>query len=377
MIGFLAVFAAAAVATAATTPLVIRLARRLGAVDRPSDPRKVHREPVPTLGGIGMLFGFLAALGAAAALPQFREVFDSTSEPIGLLVGVLVIALVGVIDDLKGLPPTVKLAGQIVGALAPVLFGIQIVYAWVPGLDVVALAPDLGMPLTILAMLAMINAVNLIDGLDGLAAGVSGIAAVAFFAFAMTSDARGIAESVPTAAPIAAAAVAGMCAGFLVHNWHPARIFMGDTGSMMLGLLLASAGVAYVGRSTAPSYADFAASVPLLVPALVLAIPFVDTVFAVARRAYRRQPITVADKGHLHHLLIAFGHSHRRAVLTMYYWSALMAGAAIAVTVVDVATVVLWGGGAVLLGVALTMAGMRRSRHDTAGAPAAGERRIG
>ncbi|MBW3620659.1 MAG: undecaprenyl/decaprenyl-phosphate alpha-N-acetylglucosaminyl 1-phosphate transferase [Actinobacteria bacterium] len=377
MIGFLAVFLAAAVATAVTTPLVIRLAHRLGAVDRPADPRKVHREPVPTLGGIGMLFGFLAALGMAAAIPQFRDVFESTSEPIGLLVGVLVIATVGVIDDLRGLPPTVKLAGQIVGALAPVLFGIQIVYAWVPGLDVIALAPDLGMPLTILAMLAMINAVNLIDGLDGLAAGVCAIAAVAFFAFSMTAEARGIAEAVPTAAPIAAAAVAGMCVGFLVHNWHPAKIFMGDTGSMMLGLLLASSGVAYVGRSTAPSYADFAGSIPLLVPALVLAIPFVDTLFAVARRAYRRQPITVADKGHLHHLLIAFGHSHRRAVLTMYYWSALLAAGAIAVSVVSVEQVIVWGSAAVLVGVAITLTGMRRAADEAEPAVPGERRRIG
>ena len=377
MIGFLAVFVAAAVATAATTPLVIRVAHRLGAVDRPTDPRKVHREPVPTLGGIGMLFGFLAALGVAALLPQFRDVFESTSEPIGLLVGVLLIALVGVVDDLRGLSAPVKLAGQIVGALAPVLFGIQIVYLWVPGLDVIALAPDLGMPLTIIAMLLMINAVNLIDGLDGLAAGVSGIAAVAFFAVTVTSEARGISEAVPTAAPIAAAAVTGMCLGFLIHNWHPAKIFMGDTGSMVLGLLLASSAVAYVGRSTAPSYADFAGSIPLLVPALVLAIPFVDTAFAVARRAYRRQPITVADKGHLHHLLIAFGHSHRRAVLTMYYWSALLAAGAIAVSVVEVETVVAWGSAAVLVGVALTIIGMRRAQHDEAAAEEARRRRIG
>lgn len=376
MLGFLAVFLVAAAATSATTPLVVRAARRLGAVDRPADPRKVHTEPVPTLGGLGMFVGFLVALGVAWTLPQFNDVFESTSEPIGLLLGVVVIAIVGIADDLRGLPPTVKLAGQIVGALMPVLFGIQIVHAYIPGVGVIALAPDLGMPLTIIAMLAMINAVNLIDGLDGLAAGVSGIAAVAFFTFAVTSEARGITEAVPTAAPMAAAIVAGMCLGFLVHNWHPARIFMGDTGAMMLGLLLASSSIAYVGRSTAPSYADFAGSVPLLIPALVLAIPFADTVFAVARRAYRRQPITVADKGHLHHLLIAFGHSHRRAVLTMYYWSVVLAVAAIGVTIVDLRTVVIGVSIAFVVGVLLTVVGMRRARTDDVARPVRDRRRI-
>ncbi len=363
---------AAAVVTAAITPLVVRLARRVGAVDVPSDPRKVHTDPVPTLGGIAMIGGFLAAFGIASLLPAYRDVFSATSEPLGLLIGVGLIGVIGILDDTIGLPPTVKMAGQILASLGPVLFGIQLVYAWVPGLrEVVTMAPDLGLPLTVLLMVSMINAVNFIDGLDGLAAGVVAIASIAFFAFTVVSGGQGLTESVPTTAPLVAAITAGVCLGFLVHNFHPARIFMGDTGSMTLGLLLASAGVSYVGRSTAPTYSTFAGSIPLMIPVLVLAIPFIDTVFAIARRAYRRQPLSMADKGHLHHLLITFGHSHRRAVVVMYYWSAVIAGGVVALAAFDDTIVVIGGVVAVVLGVGLTLIGMRRAPHtDEAAVPA-------
>jgi UDP-GlcNAc:undecaprenyl-phosphate/decaprenyl-phosphate GlcNAc-1-phosphate transferase len=364
----------AAVVTAAVTPLVVRLVWRLGAVDVPADPRKVHTEPVPTMGGLAMVAGLAAGLLVAFIHPEFREVFTATSQPIGLLLGVVMIALLGVADDLFGLAPTVKLAGQIVAALGPVLFGIQLVYVWVPGVDVVAMAPDLGMPLTVLLIVVMINAVNLIDGLDGLAAGIVAIAAMAFFAFTVVSGGAGLTEAVPSAAPMIAAITAGVCIGFLVHNWHPAKIFMGDTGSMTLGLLLASAGVSYIGRSTVPTYTDFAGSIPLLIPMLVLAIPFVDTAFTVIRRAYRRQPISMADRGHLHHLLITFGHSHRRAVIVLYYWSAVIAGGVVAGAVLDPVLVLLGGALAVVLGLGLTVVGIRWRAQQEEPVPAAIDR---
>jgi UDP-GlcNAc:undecaprenyl-phosphate/decaprenyl-phosphate GlcNAc-1-phosphate transferase len=332
----------------------------VGALDRPgSGPRKVHTVPVPTLGGLAMLLGFVAALGVAWLLPTFRPLFVSSSEPVALLIGAVVIVLVGVADDLLGLPPTVKLAGQIVAALGVVIFGVQLVHFWIPGLEVISLSPDLGLPLTILALVAMINAVNLIDGLDGLAAGVVAIAAVAFFVFTLASDPSGLVETIPTVAPLVVAALVGVCLGFLVHNFHPAKIFMGDTGSMLLGLLLGSAGVAYVGRTTAPSNADFFGSIPLLIPALVLAIPFLDTAFAVGRRVMKGQKLTMADRGHLHHLLMAFGHSHRRAVLVLYYWSALLAVASVGPAFVPVSVLATWlvAGGA--LGVAFVALGVR------------------
>ena len=363
MTPFLIVAGVAFLVTVVVTPLVARLARRAGAIDEPSDPRKVHTDPVPTLGGLGMMAGFVAALGVAAFLPQFQELFDTSSEPAGLLAGVAVIAVVGVVDDLRGLPPNLKLVGQIIAALAPALFGIQLVYAWVPGLDLVVLSSDLGLPLTLLAMVAMINAVNLIDGLDGLAAGVVAIASIAFFAFAYAVG-GGVTESLPSSAPLIAACLVGMSLGFLVHNFHPARIFMGDTGSMLLGLLLACAGIAYVGRTTNPSYTDIAGSVPLLVPALMLAIPFLDTALAIARRTVRRTGISVADRGHLHHLLMAFGHSHRRAVVVLWYWSAMLAGASLAWAMVPTATLVAGTTVALVVGVVLTAIGVRTSPHE-------------
>lgn len=363
MTPFLIVAGVAFLVTVVVTPLVARLARRAGAIDEPSDPRKVHTDPVPTLGGLGMMAGFVAALGVAAFLPQFQELFDTSSEPAGLLAGVAVIAVIGVVDDLRGLPPNLKLVGQIIAALAPALFGIQLVYAWVPGLDLVVLSSDLGLPLTLLAMVAMINAVNLIDGLDGLAAGVVAIASIAFFAFAYAVG-GGVTESLPSSAPLIAACLVGMSLGFLVHNFHPAKIFMGDTGSMLLGLLLACAGIAYVGRTTNPSYTDIAGSVPLLVPALMLAIPFLDTALAIARRTVRRTGISVADRGHLHHLLMAFGHSHRRAVLVLWYWSAMLAGASLAWAMVPTATLVAGTTVALVVGVVLTAIGVRTSPHE-------------
>lgn len=367
LLSLLVVAVTAGVVTALVTPAVAALSRRVGALDRPgSGPRKVHTVAVPTLGGLAMLVGFVVALGVALLLPAFRSLFLSSSEPLAVLVGALVIVLVGIADDLLGLPPTVKLAGQIVAGLGAVLFGIQLVHFWVPGLEVISLSPDLGLPLTIIALVAMINAVNLIDGLDGLAAGVVAIAAIAFLVFTQVSGPSGLVETVPTVAPLLVAALAGMCLGFLVHNFHPARIFMGDTGAMLLGLLLGSAGVAYVGRTTAPSNADFYGSVPLLIPALVLAIPFLDSAFAVVRRIAKGQQVTMGDRGHLHHLLIAFGHSHRRAVLVLYYWSALLAVASVGPAVMTISTLalVLVAGGAV--GVALIALGVRSSSPPAA-----------
>ena len=325
MVDHLGVAILAAVVTAVLAPLVAWGARRYGVVSRPPEPWRRRQEAVPTLGGIAMAVGALLALALAAVLPAFEGLFASTSEPVALLVGVVVITVVGVVDDIRPLPPPVKLAGQIVAALGVVLFGVQLVHFWVPGIEVIALSSDLGLVLTVIALVAMINAVNLIDGLDGLAAGVAAIAAIAFFAFAVRSQPSGLAPAIPTSATLVAAIVLGVSVGFLVHNWHPARIYMGDTGSQLLGLLLGVAMVSYVGRTAVPTSTDFVGSIPLLVPVLVLAVPFLDTTFAVLRRLVARRPVTAGDRGHLHHLLLAFGHSHRRAVLILYYWSAVVA----------------------------------------------------
>lgn len=355
MVAHFAVAALAAVVTAALAPLVAGLARRFGALERPPEGvRVVPGRSVPTMGGLAMAAGVLAALGLAWLLPTFAPLFTATSEPLALLVGVVVIVMIGALDDLRPLPPPVKLAGQIVAALGVVVFGVQLVHFWLPGVGVIALSRDLGLPLTVLALVAMINAVNLIDGLDGLAAGVATIAAVAFLLFAGHSQPGGV-----TSATLVGAIVIGVSVGFLVHNWHPARLYMGDTGSQLLGLLLGVAMISYVGRTTVPTNTDFFGSVPLLVPVLVLAVPFVDSVFAVVRRMVTRRPVTAGDRGHLHHLLLAFGHSHRRAVLVLYYWSGVIAFGSVAPAFLPLARLLPWLIVAGALGLVLTALGTR------------------
>lgn len=366
MIAHAAVALVAAVVTTVMTPLVARLARRIGAVDNSADvvTTSGHRTPrcVPTLGGLAMALGFGAALALASVLPTFGSLFASSSEPVALIVGVVLIVIVGFVDDLIVLPPAIKLAGQIVAALAVVVLGIQLVYFWVPGVEIIALSADLGMPLTIILLVAMINAINLIDGLDGLAAGVSAIAAAAFFVFTVRSQPAGIVATAPTSSTLVASIVVGISIGFLVHNWHPARIFMGDTGSMLLGLLLGSAGIAYVGQTAAPTEVDFYGTMPLLVPALVLAVPFLDTVFAVTRRLVTGQPVAMGDRGHLHHLLVSSGHSHRRAVLVLYLWSGVVAFASVGPTFLP-ADRFIWGLAAVIvLAIIVTVTGRSRRR---------------
>lgn len=319
----------AAAVTAVLVPPVAMLARRLGATrwragEGPTARSRIGQ--VPVLGGLAMFGGLLTALAVAAPRDAFAEVFSSTSEPVGLLVGAAVIVMVGVLDDLLDLSAALKLAGQLVAATLVAALGLQLQYFWLPGIGVVALSTDLGLVLTVMFLVAFINIVNLVDGLDGLAAGVSGIGAAAFLLYALRGG--GAATSLLSSATLVAAITIGVSVGFLVHNWYPARIFMGDTGSMLLGLLLGASGVAHVGRSSSPTAAEFVASVPLVVPLVVLAVPVLDTVLTVVRRLRSDRPVTRADLGHLHHALVASGHPHRRAVLVLYGWS-LAAGFAV------------------------------------------------
>lgn len=313
-----------AVSFLATGP-VRRIALRIGAVDVPND-RKIHLEPTATLGGLALYAGLLAGLVAAHSLHRFGELFRTSSEPLGVFVAATIIVLVGVADDLRGLGAWTKIAGQVLAAGALVFAGIQLFYFWIPRFGVISLSSDLSALLTVLWTVAVVNAVNLIDGLDGLAAGVSGIAALSFFVYAWAS-----ARGVPSTATLVSAIVVGACAGFLPHNFNPARIFMGDAGSMLLGVLMASATVSGVGRTTEPQFADLAGlAVPVLLPMLVLAVPLADAGLAILRRVRGRRPVFHADKQHIHHWLLEMASSHRRAVLVMYLWSAMLAGAALA-----------------------------------------------
>lgn len=373
---YLVVFAVTAAVVAAAMPLVRRFALRVKAIDYP-DERKVHARPTPTMGGLGMLLGVAVGFGVAWLIPSVRPAFRYSSELEGSAIAVAVIVVVGIVDDLRTLSPPAKLAGQILTAGILVLYGVQLLFFYLPTQGTISLGPDFAVPLTVLWVLLVVNAVNLIDGLDGLAAGVVAIAAIAFFVYAYRGPTTLEDQPYPPAA-ILSAITAGAALGFLPYNFFPAKIIMGDTGSMLLGLLLASATISGVGRTIQPTGHDVAAfSIPVLIPLLVLAVPLVDVVLAIARRLRRGRAWYRPDKEHIHHRLREIGHSDRGAVLLMYLWSAVLAGSALALTFVSSRVTALAAFGFALLVVAVTVVprvwriGRSRRTSETAVAQAA------
>jgi UDP-GlcNAc:undecaprenyl-phosphate/decaprenyl-phosphate GlcNAc-1-phosphate transferase len=338
---YLMVLIVAGLVTYLVTPVVLRLSRKVGAVDVPND-RKVHAVPTPTLGGAAMFVGFLVSLGFAALQQPFAAFFRPlfvwpSPELFAIVIGTAIIFSLGVVDDLKGISAPVKLAGQLMAAGFVFLSGVRLEYFRVPFRDVGALSmsPDVSALATIAWIVLIVNAVNLMDGLDGLAAGVTAIAAATFFVYTYQLSAQGLTGPEPTAA-LLSAVIVGITVGFLRYNFNPARIFMGDSGSMVLGFLLATSTVAGVGRSATQNQSDISAAflfyLPLAIPLIVLAIPLVDTALAIFRRAKKGLPVFHPDKEHLHHRLLELGHGHRQAVLIMYAWTAVIAGMTLALS---------------------------------------------
>jgi len=296
--------AAALVIVVLLTPAVGGMARLIGAVDVPG-ARRVNRGTVPRLGGLALFFGIFVP--ALAFLPLGRETK-------GLLLGAAVATLVGAIDDFRGLVWWEKLGGQIAAAAIPTGFGIWVHNFTFPLLGAHQLPGWVGIPLTVFWIVAIMNMVNFLDGLDGLAAGVCAISGFTFCVIALS-----LGRPEPA---ILAAIVLGACLGFLRHNFYPARIFMGDSGALLLGFTLGALAVQGLLKT--------AAVATLLFPLLVLAIPILDTSFVVAKRIKYGQPIYGADRTHLHHRFLNIGYSQRRAAVTMWAWCALLAGAALA-----------------------------------------------
>ncbi|MFD7067605.1 MraY family glycosyltransferase [Streptomyces sp. NPDC059913] len=327
----LMLFVTAAVTHLLTAP-VRKFAIAIGVVPEVR-ARDVHREPTPRLGGMAMFGGLLAGLLVASHLPQLEEIFTQSSTPRALLSGATLICLLGVLDDKWGVDALVKLGGQVLAAGVMVFQGLTIPWLPVPGTDGIYLSDWQSTLLTVGLVVVSINAVNFVDGLDGLAAGTMGIAATAFFLYAYRLW-YGYGIEAAASTTLVSAILAGMCLGFLIHNSHPARIFMGDSGSMLLGLLIAGCAVSVTGDvdpsllnqsvdGTSGSAAMVPVYIPLLLPLSVIALPVADLVLAVVRRTWNGMSPFAADKGHLHHRLLQLGHSHRRAVLLMYFWSAL------------------------------------------------------
>jgi UDP-GlcNAc:undecaprenyl-phosphate GlcNAc-1-phosphate transferase len=333
---YVVVLLTAAVVTFLATPVVRVAAIRMRMMAAVRD-RDVHVIPTPRGGGVAMYLGVAAALLVATRLPALQRTFDD-SQTVGVLIAGGLICLLGVLDDRFSLDALTKLTGQIAAAGVMVLLGVQLLYLFLPVADIgtLILGPSVGVPATILLTVLTVNALNFIDGLDGLAAGVSAIAALAFFAYSYHLGLVGY-DDVASAPALITAVLAGACLGFLPHNFSPARIFMGDSGSMMVGLMLSAAAVSATGQAD-PQTFDSAASLlplalPLLVPIAVLFIPVADLVMAVVRRTRRGQSPFSPDKMHLHHRLLSIGHSHRRAVLIMYFWAALLSFGAVALSI--------------------------------------------
>ena len=300
-------FVVAFVVAVALTPLTARLGRRVGAVDQPRE-RGLSEHPTPLLGGLAIL---------AAVLVASFVVFDPTMPEAekfrGILAGAIIITLVGALDDRFDLPAPVKFIGQIIAATVPVVAGVEVANITLPFIGAVDLG-SAGAPLTVIGIVFVINVVNFSDGVDGLAAGVCAISAVAFSIIAFDLG-RG-------SAAVLAAIIAGAAAGFLVFNFHPAKVFMGDAGSNLLGLLLACVAVEGAVKTQVV--------LALVFPLLVLAVPFLDTTFVVLKRLKYGRPVYVADQSHFHHRMNRIGFSQRKTVLYLYAWTMLVAGFAVA-----------------------------------------------
>ncbi|MGA8852332.1 MAG: MraY family glycosyltransferase [Aeromicrobium sp.] len=307
-------------------------AHHLGAVARVRD-RDVHAVPTPYFGGPAMLGGLLAAYLAATHLPFLSLADESVFGPVrGVLLGGTVICIVGVIDDLYELDALSKFAGQVLASILVVTQGVQFVYLPLYG-NYLGLDQAQATIFTVLLIVGTANAVNFVDGLDGLAAGMVGIGSVAFFAYAFILAVEN-GETRAIAAALLTASLAGACLGILPHNFFPARMFIGDSGSMLIGFVLACSSISLTGQFPATSLAEgiggaevtfLPALLPLILPFTILLVPFADLALAVVRRTRAGRSPFSPDKMHIHHRLLEIGHSHRRAVLLMYAAAGLVA----------------------------------------------------
>jgi UDP-GlcNAc:undecaprenyl-phosphate GlcNAc-1-phosphate transferase len=329
--GHVLVLAVVAVTTLVLTPLVRWIAIKRGALVAP-DERRVHERPTAAVGGVAMWGGVVAGMAVAARLDAFSLVFDTATIPVGILVASTIACFVGWLDEVRkvhgtGVSAPAKTAGLVLAGSVLSMAGVSTVFFRVPFLGIFSLSPDLSAFVTVVWVVGMANALNLIDGLDGLAAGITAIASGAFLLYGLRLDEVGVLPP-GNVGPLVAVLVLGACLGFLPWNVHPAKIFMGDCGALMLGVLMAASTMS-VGGSTDATYSgqSFFFLAPLFIPLVILGVPILDTVFAIVRRATRRAGVATADKEHLHHRLLKLGHGHRRAVLILWAWTALLSGA--------------------------------------------------
>ena len=324
MRAYLLVALISAVVTFFATLVSVRVARKLKLHRAPRE-RDVHEAPTPRIGGVGMYLGLFAGILSAALLGWFEGLFLNPAQPIAVLVAAAIIVVVGLLDDLIDLDWTAKLAGQIFASGVLVFQGIQILSLPIGGVTVGSYAASVA--ISMFAVVVVMNAVNFIDGLDGLAAGVVGIATAAFFAYSYLLAQQTTPSNYFSLAGLLSAIVLGITVGFLPLNWRPAKIFMGDSGAMLLGLLMATSAITVTGSidpATVSRSDLLPALLPLVLPIAILLLPLLDLAFAVLRRIRRGQSPFQADRAHLHHQLQDLGHGHRGTVLVFYHWTTLI-----------------------------------------------------
>lgn len=319
---------AAAAVTYLVTPAMRALALKFGAMAEVRD-RDVHEEPTPRWGGLAMLVGLVISILLATQLPLMSTIFSDGTQIKALLSGAVIIVLLGLADDKFSLDAPTKLVGQILAAGTMAMQGVTLV--WLPFKGTFILDPFTSVLVTVLIVLVSINAVNMVDGLDGLAASVVGVGAAAFFSYSyFLSVVNGYQRA--TLATLISATLMGMCAGFLPHNWFRARLFMGDTGSMLIGFLMAASSIMLTGQidpGGLSSESLLPAFLPIVLPLSILAIPLLDLGLAIFRRSRRGRSPFQPDKEHIHHRLLKLGHGQERAVLIMTAFTGLIAFSAV------------------------------------------------
>lgn len=324
--GYFIVGGVAAVVTAIFTPIVAMYARKFGWMATP-DERRSHPEATPDVGGIAFFIALVVSIGVAWQMDRFDPLFTNNSELVGVIVAALAVFILGFVDDIHEVSAPMKVTGIVVAAIALIWFGVTMIYFRAPFVDVFVLSSDWIPLFTVLWLLGMTQAINLIDGLDGLAAGIVAIASMAFFIYSRNLGVKGF-LSEPNIGPLVAIITVGICVGFLPFNFNPAKIFMGDSGALLLGLLVAVSTSVVGGRAnpdnSAVSGQTYFFLAPLFIPLLVLGVPILDVIFAIIRRTRSGVGFATADTGHLHHRLIKLGHGPRRAVVIMWLWTGML-----------------------------------------------------
>jgi UDP-GlcNAc:undecaprenyl-phosphate/decaprenyl-phosphate GlcNAc-1-phosphate transferase len=314
----------AAFVTAAVTWPARAVSTRVGYVDLPSE-RKMHDRAVPYGGGAAMFVGFLGAMMVASAVPALRNLFASSSEPLGIILAGAAIFFVGLLDDVREMSPPAKVAGQVLAASILYFLGVTLYQFKVPLAGFVVLTPSVTPLIMAVWVIAITNAVNFIDGLDGLATGVVAIAGGALAVYGIRLMELGTLPA-DNIGPLVACIACGVCVGFLPFNFPPAKIFMGDAGALFLGLLMSATTMVIGGRTPPTSGVTYFFFAPLFIPLFILGVPLVDMVFAFVRRTAHRLPFDEADKDHIHHRLMRLGHGPRRSVVILWAWTALLSG---------------------------------------------------